>query len=75
MAGKKSKRIIISDIHMGDSRSVETSSANPYAYCWFADKEGANQNRPKMLADFLEKYVINDNTVDELVVLGDLFDE
>ncbi len=75
MAGKKSKRIFISDIHMGDSRSVKTSSANPYEYGWFADKEGANQNRPKMLADFLEKYVINDGTVEELVVLGDLFDE
>lgn len=75
MAAKKCKRIFISDIHMGDDRSVKTTDANPYVYGWFADKEGDNQNRPKMLADFIENYVINDETVDELVVLGDLFDE
>ncbi len=62
------KRIFISDIHMGDGRSVNPGGEfNPY--CWFSD------NCPDMLTKFLKQYCIDDTSVNEVVIVGDLFDE
>ena len=75
--GKKPvKRVFISDIHMGDSRSAKSGNPPPpYAYGWFLNKEGPNNTHPEMLNDLLENYIIPDDTIDELIILGDLFDE
>ena len=51
----------ISDIHMGDPR------ANENHYSWFGKNADA-------LVDFLD-FILNNNEVKELVILGDLFDE
>lgn len=59
----RTKRIFISDIHMGD----EQSNPGQYPYVWFRD------NAP-LLAQFLGKQLI-DPTVEEVVILGDLFDQ
>jgi UDP-2,3-diacylglucosamine pyrophosphatase LpxH len=67
-SGKTIKRIFLSDIHMGDGRSV-TPGGTLHPYCWF------DGGRPGMLALFLEQYCIADGTVDEVVILGDFFDE
>lgn len=68
MNSGKIKRIFISDIHMGDGRSVSPGGAfNPY--CWFSG------NRPDMLAQFLKQYCLDDESVNEVVIVGDLFDE
>ena len=58
------KKIFISDIHMGDSRSFNNL---PYPYGWLLGK-----NIDK-LADFLNKQLEFDKSV-EVVILGDLFD-
>ncbi len=73
MAASK-KRVFISDIHMGDARSVKPGG-DLTPYCWFKNKDKRNPNRPKMLAKFLETEVVQDESIDELVILGDLFDE
>jgi len=65
------RRIFLSDIHMGDDRSVKK---NPYPYCWFYDQTGSG-GRPLMLESFLKDYCVSDKTVSEIVILGDLFDE
>ncbi len=75
MTAGKTKRIFISDIHMGDARSAAIMPPNTHRYGWFLNKKGKNQNRPQMLSDFLQNHVIADTTIDELVILGDLFDE
>ncbi len=68
------RRIFISDIHMGDERSAKQVA--PYHnYCWFYDQSPSSiGNRPAMLAAFLNKYCIVDTSVKEVVILGDLFD-
>jgi UDP-2,3-diacylglucosamine pyrophosphatase LpxH len=73
---KVTKRIFISDIHMGDKRSaINADPPPPYAYGWFTPKEGPNHNHPEMLADFLKNYILIDDSVAEVIILGDLFDE
>jgi UDP-2,3-diacylglucosamine pyrophosphatase LpxH len=57
------KKIFISDIHMGDARSF----AKPYPYGWF-------RSNIRNLANFLTEQ-INPPEVAEVVILGDLFDE
>lgn len=59
----RTKRIFISDIHMGDEKSVTTH----FPYGWFNKNAG-------LLASFLNEQLESDN-VKELVVLGDLFDQ
>ncbi len=56
------KKIFISDIHLGDERSL----AQPHPYGWIGS------NIPN-LANFLEEQ-LNAPDVGELVILGDLFD-
>lgn len=59
----KTKRIFISDIHMGDARSM----SGPRPYVWFKDNI-------KHLEQFL-KDLSNAPEVKEVVILGDLFDQ
>jgi UDP-2,3-diacylglucosamine pyrophosphatase LpxH len=59
--GERTAIVCISDVHMGEERAVERG------YCWFGENADA-------LQDFVEK-VQEDETVRELVILGDLFDE
>ncbi len=68
------KRIFISDIHMGDSRGIG-SGEGVHPYCWFYDDSASGENRPEMLRGFLAEYCMNDPSVTEIVILGDLFDE
>ncbi|MCK5056890.1 MAG: metallophosphoesterase [Candidatus Aminicenantes bacterium] len=73
---KTIKRVFISDIHLGDKRStISGDPPPPYAYGWFLDKDQPNQHRPEMLADLLKNYILTDATIDEVIILGDLFDE
>jgi UDP-2,3-diacylglucosamine pyrophosphatase LpxH len=67
-SGKTIKRIFLSDIHMGDGRSVEPGQRF-YPYSWFYG------DRPQMLAAFFEQYCIADKSLGEVVLVGDLFDE
>jgi len=67
-SGNTIKRIFISDIHIGDGRSV-SPGRNFHPYCWFYD------DRPDMLVEFLKQYCIDDESVAEVVIVGDLFDE
>ncbi|MGA3174970.1 MAG: hypothetical protein ABSE25_11170 [Syntrophorhabdales bacterium] len=66
--GNTIKRVFISDVHMGDGRSV-SPGANFHAYGWFYN------GRPEMLAKFLKQYCIDDESVQNVVIVGDLFDE
>ena len=59
--GERTAIVCISDVHMGEERAVDRG------YSWFAENADA-------LQDFVEK-VQEDETVRELVILGDLFDE
>ena len=61
------KKIFISDIHLGDARSMgkTTSYPYPYPYVWFKDNIG-------ILSKFLDEQVKSD--VEQVVILGDLFD-
>jgi UDP-2,3-diacylglucosamine pyrophosphatase LpxH len=70
MTNAGTKKIFISDIHMGDDRSQETSQPGRYPYGWF------RCNIPK-LANFLSEQLnaYNASEVSEVVILGDLFDE
>ncbi len=56
------KRIFISDVHMGDERSL----AAPHSYVWF-------RKNVSRLADFLDE-LLKAPDVEELIILGDLFD-
>jgi len=58
----RTKRIFISDIHMGTEESV----TNKYGWFW--------TEKAVLLGEFLTQ-VANDATVAELVIIGDLFDE
>jgi UDP-2,3-diacylglucosamine pyrophosphatase LpxH len=60
--GVRTKRIFISDIHLGDSRSME----EPHPYSWFKKNIG-------VLGHFLEEQ-LNAPDVKEVIILGDLFD-
>ncbi|MGD1153835.1 MAG: metallophosphoesterase [Syntrophales bacterium] len=60
--GNRTKRIFISDIHMGDDKSMSTP--NPYG--WF-------KYNISVLAQFLDDQ-LNAPDVKEVVILGDLFD-
>lgn len=72
--GKTIKRIFISDLHMGDDRSLtEHPPEYPYCYGWFRDDTTAQ--RISMLADFLDYLIQHPDTCDELIILGDLFDQ
>jgi len=62
--GDTTKRLFISDIHMGDDRSMK---ATPNPYVWF------KKNIP-LLAHFLDNQ-LNTPDVKEVVILGDLFDQ
>jgi len=53
--------IAISDIHMGDKRASDSS------YCWFGKNAAALEN--------LLDSILFSNTIRELVIQGDLFDE
>ena len=61
------KRIFISDIHMGDERSMKPSPQHPYPYGWL------NRNIIK-LTNFLRNQ-LDAQDVGQVVVLGDLFDQ
>ena len=62
----RTKRIFITDIHMGDQQSVDPpGDLNPYG--WF------HQDRGRMLGDFLG-LKLSDPEVKEIIILGDLFD-
>ena len=72
--GETIKRIFISDLHMGDGRSLtEHQPEYPYCYGWLRD-DGDTQ-RITMLADFLEYLMEHPHACDELIILGDLFDQ
>jgi len=61
------KQIFISDIHMGDERSMNPSGQHPHPYCWL-------QSNIANLAKFLkEKSLAQD--VGRVAILGDLFDQ
>lgn len=62
MNAETKKVVIISDIHMGDHRSVEKG------WGWF------NENRP-VLKEFLEDIAAHPEKFSTLVVAGDMFDE
>ncbi len=61
---KRTKQIFISDIHMGTAESIQGD--NPYG--WFL------KDRANLLTDFLVE-LAKDETLAELVIAGDLFDE
>ena len=61
------KRIFISDIHMGDERTIPPNTIPPrYPYVWF------NSNA-RFLEDFLDCQ-LKDDGVRKVIILGDLFD-
>lgn len=63
----RTKRIFISDLHMGDERSYNPGG-NLHPYVWLYPP------RTDMLADFL-KTILESDDVMELIILGDLFDQ
>ncbi len=58
------RRIFISDIHMG----IREGQSGPHPYGWL------REDRQKLLAEFLNS-LTGSNAVDELIIVGDLFDE
>ncbi len=62
MAGVRTKRIFISDVHMGDDQG----KGSDHPYCWFT--QGI-----ELLAQFLDEQRTAKD-VKEVVILGDLFD-
>ena len=66
-AGGGKKRIFVSDIHMGDERSIKPPNGlKPYS--WLLP------DRAKMFGDFLG-IQLKDPDVKEVIILGDLFDD
>jgi hypothetical protein len=63
----RTKRIFISDLHMGNEKSYKPGG-NLYPYVWLYPP------RTDMLADFL-KTILESDDVMELIILGDLFDQ
>ncbi len=59
------RRIFVSDIHMGDRRSRNQPS-DKHPYGWLSE------NRQKLFAKFVGTVC---SGVDEVIILGDLFDE
>ncbi len=67
MDSKRTKRIFVSDIHMGDKDSIiHTGDSKPYG--WLLE------DRAAMFAEFL-KLKMKDVEVRQIIILGDLFDE
>jgi len=64
---QRTKRIFISDIHMGDDRSLHPGG-DYHPYVWLKPP------RTDMLRTFLEEKVLGSGDVKDLVILGDLFD-
>ncbi len=67
------KRIFVSDIHMGDEKSLKPdpyycSDKALHKYGWLGEARAEN------FAEFLQTCVLNVPDVEELVILGDLFD-
>jgi len=74
---KKTKRIFISDLHMGDERSQGQEGVSPkypHPYCWLRDDKKKKRLRLTMLADFLDYLMANTGEYNELIILGDLLD-
>ncbi|MCP4146606.1 MAG: hypothetical protein GY757_02550 [bacterium] len=67
MSAKRTKRIFISDLHMGDKRS-NAPGEGLHRYVWLYEP------RTTMLANFLQS-VYNSDDVKEVIILGDLFDQ
>lgn len=63
---QRTKRLFISDIQMGDRESVKPTQG--HAYGWL------QPNRAQLLADFLA-WVNTRKDVQQLIIIGDLFDE
>ncbi|MCP4690729.1 MAG: hypothetical protein GY859_21930 [Desulfobacterales bacterium] len=61
---EQKRRIFISDIHMG----IEECLVGPHPYGWLS------VDRARMLTEFIES-LKGDNAVDELIIVGDLFDQ
>lgn len=67
MNKKRTKRIFVSDIHMGDENSINpVGGLKPYGWL--------KEDHASKFANFL-KFVISDSDVKQLIILGDLFDE
>ncbi len=66
---KRTKRIFISDLHLNDQRSYEVLPNYNYPYFWISPE------RTALLANFLEKEILESDDVKDLVILGDLFDQ
>ncbi len=58
----KNEIVIISDLHLGDPRSIEKG------YCWFID------NRPYLI-EFLDYLIAHKTSIKALVINGDMIDE
>jgi len=72
---KKTKRIFISDLHMGDQRSQEgVPPKYPHPYGWLRDDKKEKKLRLTMLADFLDYLMANPGEYNELIIIGDLLD-
>ena len=61
------KRIFISDFHMGDNRGMKPYPPHPYSYGWL------NKNI-SVAADFLHEQLQKED-ISEVIILGDLFDQ
>ena len=64
---RANKRIFISDIHMGDVRSMNRNARPLYPFGWLRDNIGK-------LTNFLHDQLY-DEDVGQVVILGDLFDQ
>ncbi len=72
--GSNYKRVFISDLHMGDARSMEKHPPQyQHTYGWLYN-DPTGQQRITMLADFLQYLIEHQDAYDELVILGDLLD-
>lgn len=72
---QETRRIFISDLHMGDERSLTRHPPQyPNTYGWLRDDEQGD-HRITMLAEFLEYLVAHAGDYDELIILGDLLDQ
>lgn len=64
----RTKRIFISDLHMGDEDSITPPSPYKNAWGWLP------KDRTDLLANFLKNEIIGADDVKELIILGDLLD-
>jgi UDP-2,3-diacylglucosamine pyrophosphatase LpxH len=74
---KKTRRVFISDLHMGDERSLTCHPPQyPNVYGWLRDDgNDGKANRITMLANFLDYLIAHAGDYDELIILGDLLDQ